>query len=218
MRLSDQRHRGKLSISGHDRMSASIRLDTWARRLSALLLLGTVACGGDVGTPPPAAPCEEKCQDQVALRAVREMTKLAYNLLLQGKPVGEQDQRSPCPLGGSVHVFGNATSNAAQGATEVDLTYEFATCGHMELDEEPEETYRMTLDGTLTQVGTLAAQPSATTALIMRSDGMSLAGTVHDPPITYGALDCVLELGQSGNDLSGLFCGKPVGVNLGGQN
>jgi hypothetical protein len=176
------------------------------------------ACGGNVGTPPAPVPCEEECQDQVALRAVREMTKLAYNILLQGKPVGEQDARSPCPLGGSVHVSGSATSNAAQGATMVDLTYEFATCGHLELDEDPEATYRMTLTGTLAQAGTLAAQPTATTALILRSDAMTLAGTVHDPPIAYGAEDCVLELGQDGNDLSGMFCGKPVGVDLGGQN
>jgi hypothetical protein len=188
------------------------------RLFQALSLLALPACGGNVGTPPAAVPCEEKCQDQVALRSVREMTKLAYNLLLQGKPVGEQDVRSPCPLGGNVHVFGSATSNAAQGATEVDLTYEFATCGHTELDEEPEESYRMTLTGTLTQVGTLAAQPSSTTALIMQSDAMTLAGTVHDPPITYGAEDCVLALGQDGNDLAGLFCGKEVGVDLGGQN
>jgi hypothetical protein len=177
----------------------------------AAALAALPACG-DAGAPPAPVPCEEKCQDQVALRAVREMTKLAYNLLLQGKPVGAQDARSPCPLGGSVHVFGNATSNAAQGATEVDLTYEFASCGHMELDDEPEETYRMTL------TGTLAAQPSATTALILRSDAMSLAGTVHDPPLAYEAGDCVLELGQDGNDLSGMFCGKEVGVDLGGQN
>jgi hypothetical protein len=197
--------------------SAKIRTLSLSTPLPALILCGTVACG-DVGTPPAPVPCEEKCQDQVALRAVREMTKLAYNLLLQGKPVGEQDARSPCPLGGSVHVFGNATSNAAQGATEVDLTYEFAACAHMELDEEPDETYRVTLTGALTQVGTLAAQPTATTALIMRSDAMTLAGTVHDPPLAYEAEGCVLELGQDGNDLSGMFCGKSVGVDLGGQN
>jgi hypothetical protein len=34
----------------------------------------------------------------------------------------------------------------------------------------------------------------------------------------YGALACVLELGQDGNDLSGLFCGKEIGVDLGGPN
>jgi hypothetical protein len=201
----------------------SLRTEPKPRAASGRLLMAVAiglltGCGGNVGAPPPPAPCEEKCQDQVALRAVREMTKLAYNLLLQGKPVGMQDARSPCPLGGSVHVFGNATSNAAQGATEVDLSYAFAGCGHTELDDEAEESYRMTLTGTLTQVGTLAAQPSATTALIMRSDAMTMEGTVHDPPLAYEATDCVLELGQDGNDLSGLFCGKEVGVDLGGMN
>lgn len=186
--------------------------------VTALALTAFLGCGGTVGSPPPPEPCEEKCQDQVALRAVREMTKLAYNLLLQGKPVGPQDARSPCPLGGTVHVSGNATSDAAQGATEVDLSYAFDACGHTELDEVPEASYRMTLTGTLTQAGTLAAQPSATTALVMHSDAMTLDGTVHDPPIAYAAEACVLELGQDGNDLSGLFCGKPVGVDLGGQD
>jgi hypothetical protein len=194
------------------------RLRTWVRRIPALVLVGPVACGGDVGAPPAPVPCGEECADEVALRAVREMTKLAYNLLLQGKPVGEQDARSPCPLGGSVHVFGNATSNAAQGATAVALTYEFSSCGHLELDEEPEETYRMTLTGTLTQSGTIAAQPTATTALVMTSESMSMEGTVHDPPVAYGPVDCAIAVSQDGNDLSGLVCDKEVGVDLGGQN
>jgi hypothetical protein len=36
----------------------------------------------------------------------------------------------------------------------------------------------------------MAVQPSATTALVMQSDAISLAGTVHDPPREYLALDC----------------------------
>lgn len=184
--------------------------------VTAMLALLLAACGSDVGEAPTSPPCDDECRDRVALRAVREMTKLAYNLLLQGNPVGMQTEGGPCPLGGFVFVFGEASSNAEQGATVVDLAYGFEDCAYLEIDDEPDETYRMTLTGFLTQNGTLAAQPSATTALIMKSDSMTMNGTVYDPPLAYGEEGCALELGQNGNDLSGLMCGREVGVDLSG--
>jgi hypothetical protein len=144
------------------------------------------------------------------------MMKLAYNVTLQANPVGAQDESTDCPLGGRARVFGTATSNAEQGATEVELTYEFDDCRYIELDDEPDETYRMTIDGTVTQFGTLAVQPSATTALLMESDSVTLDGTVHDPPRIFHEENCVVDVAQNGNDLSGLFCGREVGVDLGG--
>jgi hypothetical protein len=194
-------------------MSAT-RRTVWPLLLPFLGL--STACSDD---PDESArpPCDEVCQDRVALRAVREMTKLAYNLLLQGNPVGLQQELAPCPLGGLVLVYGDASSNAAQGATEVDLVYAFQDCTHIEIDEEPDETYQMTLSGVLGQSGIIAAQPSATTALVMSSDSMTMSGTVYDPPLDYHADACVLELGQDGNDLAGLMCGREVGVDLGGQ-
>jgi len=184
--------------------------------VAAPLLLLLAACGSDVGEAPTSPPCDDECRDRVALRAVREMTKLAYNLLLQGNPVGMQAEAAPCPLGGAVVIFGEASSNAEQGATVVDLSYGFDGCTHLEVDDEPDETYRMTLTGFMTQQGTLAAQPSATTALVMQSPSMTMSGTVYDPPLAYGEDGCTLELGQNGNDLSGLMCGREVGVDLGG--
>ena len=121
-----------------------------------------------------------------------------------------------CPLGGRARVFGTATSNPLHGTTEVDLTYELESCQYIELDDEPDETYRMTLDGVITQTGTMAVQPTATTALLMRSDSVTLDGTVYDPPREFHEQDCIVDVAQNGNDLSGEFCGREAGVDLGG--
>jgi hypothetical protein len=180
---------------------------------TAVFALGCTSEEDDV----PEPPCEQHCQDGIAMRALRETVKLVYNLTLQGKPVGEQDARTDCTGGGSAHVFGVATSNPVHGATEVDLTYELEYCVHVEYDEDPLENYEMGFLGTLTQTGTLAVQPSATTALLMQSESMSMLGRVGYDLIQYSAAACAVELVQSGNDLSGHFCERPVGVDLGGQ-
>jgi hypothetical protein len=158
--------------------------------------------------------CDQKCQDNSALRALRETVKLIYNLTLQAKPVGVQDERVDCPQGGRAHVFGTATSNALQGATQVELTYELEACAYLQRDDDAEENYDITLHGTLTQRGTIAVQPSATTALLLQSDALSLSGTVHDPQIPYSQAGCVAQLTQNGNRLSGMLCGRAVGVDL----
>jgi hypothetical protein len=178
--------------------------------LFALLLV--TACSSSIGaSPPPPPPCDTKCQDEIALRSVREGMKLLYNLTLQGKPVGPQDATVPCPLGGSAHVFGTATSNAVQGATDVDLTYVLDHCRYSRQDLEPTQTYSLTVNGTLSQKGTIAVQPSATTALVMTSDPIDLGGTVHDPPLDYSANACKLGLSQSGNRSAS---GRAVGLSL----
>ena len=79
--------------------------------LFGVLALPTSACSSSIGaSPPPPPPCDAECQDQIALRSLREGMKLVYNLTLQGKPVGPQDATVPCPLGGSAHVFNAALS------------------------------------------------------------------------------------------------------------
>ncbi len=165
-------------------------------------------------TAEPAPACHEKCQDGTAVRAVRETLKLAYNLTLQGNPVGAQDETTPCPLGGSVHVFGSASSNPKFGATEVDLTYEIDACHYLSRDDQPNENYETTLSGTVTQSGTLAVQPTATTALVIGSDSLDWTGNVYDPAIDYAEKGCVLALGQSGNHVSGTWCGREFGFDL----
>ena len=171
------------------------------------------ACTGGPD-PPPAPPCDQKCRDATALRGLRETTKLAFNLTLQGKPVGEHDETIPCIRGGSARVFGRATSNADQGATNVDLTYVFTNCAYFFRDDDPEDNYDLVLSGTITQTGIIAVQPSASSALLMKSERMSVSGTVYDPPEPFEEDDCPLELVQNGNQLSGSMCGRLAAVDL----
>lgn len=180
-------------------------------RLAVLLPL-LIACGGP--DPEPSPPCEQKCQDGNALRSLRETMKLVFNLTLQGNPVGPQDETTPCPMGGSGRVFGEATANAIQGAIEVDLTYELTQCAYLQRDDDPHENYNMTLTGTVLQRGTIAVQPSVTTALNMSSDAVTFAGNVYDPPIEYSADACPVVMGQSGNNVSGTICEREAGVTF----
>lgn len=172
-----------------------------------------VACN-DGGARPESPPCDEKCRDDVGVRSVRETMKLVFNLTLQGKPVGPQDQTMDCPLGGTAHVFGTATSNADQGSTFVSLTYELRECAYTQEDDEPDEAYTVVTTGTLTQEGTLAVQPSATTALRIDSPKVTVRGMIYDPSVPYEAVDCPLRLLQNGSLLGGTLCGRLVGFDL----
>jgi hypothetical protein len=182
--------------------------------VAMLFVLGpsAVACGGP--DPEPSPPCEQECQDANALRALRETLKLVFNLTLQGNPVGAQDESTPCPTGGSARVFGQATANAIQGAIEVDLTYEFMDCAYLQRDEDPDENYNMTFAGSVLQQGTIAVQPSVTTALNMSSEALTLFGNVYDPPLEYREEACPVRIGQNGNQVSGTICGREAGVDL----
>lgn len=180
--------------------------------VAAWLSLGAAACGTeDAG---PAGPCEERCQDAIALRAVRETMKFMFNITLQAQPVGAQDVTEDCATSGSAHIFGEASSVPEQGATLVDLTYELDECGYLERDDERDENYSVTISAVLTQRGTLAVQPSATTAIVIESESLTLEGTVSDPPLDYSAIECPLTLAQNGDELSGTICGREAGVEL----
>jgi hypothetical protein len=184
------------------------------RLLVCVVLPLLVACGSSTGATPPVQQCDGKCQDETALRAMREMIKLAYNTTLQGKPVGDHDETVPCPQGGSARVVGHAESNAIQGATFVSLTFTFTHCSYLQRDNEPSQNYQMTLDGTITEDGTIAVQPSATTSLRLKSDSLSFSGTVWDPPIDYAAPACAVVAGQDGSHVSGTICGREAGITL----
>jgi hypothetical protein len=183
-------------------------------RTSFVFIVGLVL--GCQNEPPEPPPCDAACEDGIALRSLRETMKLVYNLTLQANPEGEQDESTPCPRGGRARIFGTATSNPVHGATEVELTYELDDCRYVEIDDEPVETYATTIEGTVTQAGVMAVQPTATTALLMQSSSVTVEGTVFDPPRLWQGEACALDVAQNGNDLSGLFCGREVGVDLGG--
>ena len=187
-----------------------------ALALAVALLLS--ACGAG-SHPAAAAPCDQACQDGVALRGLRTLIKLAYNLTVQGQPVGAQNKTEDClPSNGSTgkaHVFGDATSNAAQGSSFVDLSFDFRGCAYPAApDPSAEQNFDLTVDGLITEHGTLAVQPSSTSALLFHSDAVSISGTVYDPPIDYAASECVLDLNQDGNRLAGTLCGRSAGFSF----
>jgi hypothetical protein len=171
-----------------------------------------MACGAE--DPPGAQSCDEVCQDRSAARALRETLKVIYNLTLQGKPVGEQDFVSDCPLGGTARVLGVAFSNPIQGANEVDLVYLLENCAYLQRDDEPEESYDTIITTAVSQKGIMAVQPTATTALIFESDALIIDGSVFDPAIGYSKADCSIRLAQNGDRLSGSWCGRAISLEL----
>lgn len=183
--------------------------------------LFAAGCGRDVPAPPP---CERACKNGIALRALRETMKFTFNKTLQGKPVGMHDETTTEFIGGgSARVFGEAYSDAQLGATKVDLTYVFSKATYFQKDSEPQENFVMTVNGTITQKGMIAVQPSSPTSLIMKSESMYIVGQVYDPPVFYAQPDidaglppsgCEVELNQNGNSVAGLLCGELAGFDF----
>ena len=66
-----------------------------SRGFFAFSLFTVVACGAGP-RPAPAPPCDQSCQDGVALLGLRNAIKLAYNFEVSTKPVGAQDGTAPC--------------------------------------------------------------------------------------------------------------------------
>ncbi|MEO7032650.1 MAG: hypothetical protein ABI548_02380 [Polyangiaceae bacterium] len=152
--------------------------------------------------------------------------KLAYNFEVSTKPVGAQDGTAPCvsfdgSQAGTVHVFGDASVDALQGASIVSLTYDFKNCLYTAApDPTANQNFSLTINGTVTEQGTISVQPTATTALsietvldsgLVPSESMNISGTVYDPPLNYAASDCAVSVIQNGNSVSGAFCGRSAG-------
>jgi hypothetical protein len=157
--------------------------------------------------------------DKTAVLGLRFGLRDAFNLLLQGHDVGPQDSMvQMCiprdPSSGTVHIFGTATANAAQGATFVDLTYVLDHCVTQRTDNDPTQTYKLTFTGTIREVGTIAVQPSSTTSLGLSSDSLTISGTVEDPALDYEGMACPMTFAQSGNQMTGNLCGRDVGLTL----
>jgi hypothetical protein len=118
-------------------------------------------------------------------------------------------------VGGLVHVFGNATSNSAQGSSFVELEYDFEQCAYaVPPSAVPDQNYSLVVTGHVKQQGTLAVQPSSTTALLIDSDSLSLSGTVYDPPLDYEFLGCELSVAQNGSRVAGSLCGRNAGFTF----
>jgi hypothetical protein len=192
-------------------------------------LLTALGCGaGPRPAPPP--PCDQSCQDGVALLGLRTAMKTAYNFKIAAMPTGDQDATTPCisfdgKLGGSVHIVGMAEVNAVQGASIVALTYDFKNClFSAPPDPTANQNFSLTIDGKVTEAGTISVQPTATTALQIESEAdpstslptesLSISGTVYDPPVDYSASACALSVIQNGNLVSGAFCGRMAGFTF----
>ena len=121
---------------------------------------------------------------------------------------------APCPRGGAARIAGDAWADGAQGTTIVDLQYTFSDCGYLQVDTAPSRAYHVTVSGAVSQDGVIAVQPSATTALLMTSESVTVTGEVYDPPIAYEAAACVLKIGQDGNDVAGELCGRTAGFSF----
>lgn len=186
------------------------------KRVAWMLVIAcVVSCGGSGGGSSTTPSCDTACRDGVALLALRLAIKTVYNTKLQGGPVGTQNAGTMCQLPtGSAMVSGTASSNPDQGTTTVNLTYVFHNCVYSQIDSDPTQTYNLTLDGTVTEVGTIAVQPSSTTALEFTSSAFSFSGSVYGPPIDYVQKGCALQLGQNGNNVSGTLCGRDAGTTL----
>lgn len=181
--------------------------------LAVVLGLGAVSgCGSKAA--PAAATCDQACIDGIALRSVRETLKLVFNLTLQGNATGPQDETTACPQGGTARVYGLATSNSVQGATMIDLTYELDHCAYLSKNSTATRNYDVTITGTVTEVGTLAVQPTANTALLLDSMALGITGTVNDPPSDYHRDPCPLKVTQNGSDVTGTWCGAPVSFSF----
>jgi hypothetical protein len=195
----------------------------------ALSLFAAAGCGAGP-RPAPAPPCDQKCQDGVALLGLRMAMKLAYNFEVATKPVNAQDGTAPCvsfdgTQGGTVHVFGNATVNELQGASIVSLSYDFKNCLYSAPpDPTADQNFSLTFTGLVTENGTISVQPTATTALsietvlddstMLPTESLNISGTVYDPAVDYAASSCALSVIQNGNALSGALCGRSAGTTL----
>lgn len=192
------------------------RIARAACMLCPLYLLS--ACGGGA-KPGPPPECDATCRDSVALRAARTAMRFAFNKGVSAMSVGAQDVTLPCLPNdnglGRVHIFGDAESNPDQGASFVMLTYDFENCYYSAPPSAtPEQNYAVTMSGVVTEQGTLSQQPSSTTALTIESPALTLAGTVYDPPLDYGASACALAVNQTGSAVAGFWCGRAAGFTF----
>jgi len=195
-------------------MMSTLRKTNAVPGFASFLLLAAAAGCGSKSSSAALEPCDTECKDNIALRAIRETIRFVYNQKLQGKPVGPQDAGADCLMEGTAEVFGNATSNASQGTTEVDLTYVFSGCLFtVPKNATRDRNYTVTLTGAVTEKGILAVQPSSTTSLVLSSQALDLTGTVSDPPIQYEESGCALDAVQNGNDVAGTLCGRTASLS-----
>ena len=141
---------------------------------------------------------------------MRLTLKAVFNHASNGAPIGDLDATTDCPGGGTAHVVGTTSSTAAQGGTTIDVTYDLAACLYGETSLTATKTFAVSSTGKITEQGMLGVQPGATTTLTFAGTGLTLTGTVYDPPLSYSTQMCSLSATQTGNAVSGVLCGRPA--------
>jgi hypothetical protein len=172
--------------------------------IAGCLSVALFAMGCSGKQPAPSAPCDQECKDAIALRALREAMRSAFNGRSQGQDAGPQDWNMPCeqrvgPPIGSANILGTAVSNTQQGMTRVNLTYEFLSCLVTSVEATPERNYDLSLKGTVTEVGALSALSTSPNALKIATLG---AG-----PPDAGAEGGGEDGGEDGGDEGGADAG-----------
>lgn len=162
-----------------------------------MVAVATTGCSSG-SSPEPSAPCDQRCQDAVALRALRETMRYAYNRYIKTKDAGAQDQPGkPCETyAGSVAIHGIAIPNDEQGSTEVDLTYDFLSCLARRTEARPDLNYNLSLKGTVNEVGSISAVSTSTMALEIRTIGGADGGVDGE---TDGGVDGETDGGGDGD-------------------
>jgi hypothetical protein len=171
-------------------------------------------CGGNAPAPP--ATCDQACMDGIALRGLRAGMRFAFNFAIATKPVGKQDVMAPCIPSGSVHIVGDAESNAMLGTSQIDLTYTMTDCKiPAPQSTTPDRNYNLIVNGVVNEKGELA-MGGPTTALVFTGMGLIFTGSkVYDPPQDYDEPKpmeppCTLSASQDGNNVAGTLCGRMV--------
>jgi len=185
-----------------------------ATALVAIGLFASAGCGAGK-SPAAAPPCDQACSDGTALRALRLAMKSGFNRTLQGNDAGAEDETTPCLGAGTARIHGSIETNAKVGTMDVDLTYDLNACTYLvPPDATPAHNFQMTMTGTVTEKGTLSAQPTATTSLVFGSTAMTFSGTVYDPAIDYEQTSCALDFAQDGNSVAGTLCARSAGFTF----
>jgi hypothetical protein len=176
--------------------------------------LALVGCGSSTPPPLPSATCDTACADGVVLYALRQTMQFVYNEALQGQPAGAQDAGGEC-LTGTAAVGGIAVPDGGVGSVGVSLSYELAACQLLRKNTTPGHNYDLTFAGTVSEEKTIAVLLNTSTmTLAIKSDALSFSGTVYDPPMHYEGSNCVVDVTQNGNDVTGTICGRQAGFSF----
>lgn len=183
------------------------RWRSWAA-LAALAALLTLAGCGSSSTTTGSSTCDQACQDNNMLYAVKNSTSYLYNTYVAY--TSSTVNVSPgCPLGGTATITGTASGSGSN--TTVSLTYLFNSCGIASSN-----AYSLTWNGTLTWTGTFNS-PTTFESSQFASTSLSYNGTVSNLNTAVSGYQCPISVAYTFNspnyNYSGSVCGRTAGYS-----